>query len=163
MSLTTVQKNYDTLFFCGTSFSKLTYFILCTIFKKLAYLPWNCIATLNVWKPGLVVVDSLIFISSQNRTLYENKVSKLVKKWNTCMHFITLYFILIYQIRCGLSSVKFSLVWKISFSGRFYWFLCTQSGVGMLFVTLKFRKKKTPKKTIFCRYSATQSWLEPAI
>lgn len=58
------------------------------------------------------------------------------------MHFITLYFILIYQIRCGLSS----LVWKISFSDRFYWFLCSQSGVGMLFVTLKFRKKKKRKK-----------------
>lgn len=65
------------------------------------------------------------------------------------MHFITLYFILIYQIRCGLSSVKFSLVWKISFSDRFYWFLCSQSGVGMLFVTLKFRKKKPRKKQFF--------------
>lgn len=54
-------------------------------------------------------------------------------------------FFLIYQIRYGLSSVKFSLVWKISFSGRFYWFLCNQSGVGMLFVTLKFRKKKKRK------------------
>lgn len=65
------------------------------------------------------------------------------------MHFITLYFILIYQIRCGLSSVKFSLVWKISFSDRFYWFLLFSVWSWYALCDIKISKEKNPEKNNF--------------
>lgn len=65
------------------------------------------------------------------------------------MHFITLYFILIYQIRCRLSSVKFSLVWKISFSDRFYWFLLFSVWSWYALCDIKISKEKKKRKKQF--------------